>query len=913
MAGWFGVPRKAAGPALAATAVLFAVLAGHSMLETARDALFLSALPASRLPTVYLAIAGLAFAVAAANRLLTRRYSRRGTLGATLAGSAVTTAGFWFWTGGGAAAIYAFYVWTGLLATVAVVQLWLAIADEWDATLAKRAYAVIGAGGLIGATAGSAVAGALLQRLAPRDLILVAAAILFAAGIAAAALLPQSAAAPASRPRRRPVAPVADGLWSHPYLRRLLFLVTATQVAVTSADLLFKAVVAQAVAPEDLGSFFAFFYTGLNALSLLVQLLLASWLLRRMGVSRALWVLPVLLAVGALGFALSAALLPILLIKVVDGSLRHSLHRTGIELLYLPLPGPLRDRHKVTIDGVGARGGQAVASLALLGAMSLGLALTHLAIIVTAAVLLLLASVVAIKRHYVELFREQLREGSIETRAEVPELDLHSLEALITGLSSDDDRVVLSALDLLEESGRAKLVPPLILHHPSREVVVRALAVLSAAGRRDFLPLARRLLASVDPDVRTAALRALAVAGGAGEEPALREALSDPSPSVRATAIVGLVSSCCDAGGIRPELTQVLEAPEPESRVALARAIHDRPGPAFHPILRALAEVPEPAVQAEAALAVAAAPDPSFVPLFLPMLGDRRTRAEARAALVAIGRPALEQLDAALGDGGLPRRVRLHVPRTMSKFRSQAAADALCRHLERELDSAIGYKILRGLGRMVVENRRIALDPALLDRSIEAVLRRAVTLLDWRLSLQAEVGWATTAGALLVALLRESEEGCAERAFRLLGLRHPDEDFEAIYDGLRSSDRKTAASARELVEYLLEPRPRAAVLALLDRDVDGDGERLEQAAALFRPAHDSHRERLRAMMADGNEALAGLAAHHVAELGLTGATGHELGGVLEEAIGVRRGFWADAVDTAVRVLRGSKAEAPGVS
>jgi ATP:ADP antiporter, AAA family len=910
MAGWFGIPRRAAGPVAAATLVLFAILAGHSMLETARDALFLSALPASRLPTVYLAIAGLAFAVAGANRRLTRRFSRRGTLGATLVGSAVTTAAFWFWTGGGAAAIYAFYVWTGLLATVVVVQLWLAIADEWDATLAKRAFAVVGAGGLIGATAGSAAAGALLQSLAPHDLILIAAAILLCAGGASAVLLPESAAVPAARPRRRPVVARSDGLWSNPYLRRLLLLVTATQVAVTSADLLFKAVVAESVPAEDLGSFFALFYTGLNTLSLLVQVILASWLLRRLGVSRALWVLPVLLAFGSLGFALTGALVPILVMKVVDGSLRHSLHRTGIELLYLPLPARLRDRHKVSIDGAGARGGQAIAALALLGAMSLGLGLTDLALIVTGAVVLLLVAVVAIKRHYVELFREQLREGSIETRAGVPELDLHSLEALIAALSSDDDRVVLSSLDLLEESGRAKLVPPLILHHPSREVVTRALELFCASGRRDFLPLAHRLLASVDPNLRTAALRAVAVAGGAGEEPTLREALGDPSPSVRATAVIGLISSSRAEGEMSPELTEMLQAPDPESRVALARAIQDRPGARFHPILRALAEVPEPEVQAEVARAVAAAPGASFVPLLLPMLGDRRTRSEARAALVAIGRPALAALDEVLADTSRPRRMRLHTPRTISRFRSQAAADVLSKHLERELDTAIGYKILRGLGRMVVDAPRIQLDPVLLDRSLEAVLRRAITLLDWRLSLEEELGWATTAGGLLVALLREKEEGCAERAFRLLGLRQGTEDFEAIWSGLRSADRKSAASARELLEYLVEPRARAAVLALVDREIEGDAERLSRAAVLFRPDEQSHLDRLRAMMVDPSEALAGLATHHVAELGIRGEA-VELGGAVDQVVAAHRGFWTEAIENARRALR-AKAEAPGV-
>ena len=88
------------------------------------------------------------------------------------------TAGFWLWTDGGALSIYAFYVWTGLIATVAVVQIWLLVSEDLDPSLAKRAFGVIGAGSLIGATFGSAVAGVLLSFTGPRNLILVASALL---------------------------------------------------------------------------------------------------------------------------------------------------------------------------------------------------------------------------------------------------------------------------------------------------------------------------------------------------------------------------------------------------------------------------------------------------------------------------------------------------------------------------------------------------------------------------------------------------------------------------------------------------------------------------------------------------------------------------------------------------------------
>ena len=73
----------------------------------------------------------------------------------------------------------------------------------------------------------------------------------------------------------------------------------------------------------------------------------------------------------------SAVLWPLLLVfpvmglKVVDGSLRYSLHRTTLETLFVPLTRELRDRVKTFIDVIGQRGGQAIASLLIIGATML--------------------------------------------------------------------------------------------------------------------------------------------------------------------------------------------------------------------------------------------------------------------------------------------------------------------------------------------------------------------------------------------------------------------------------------------------------------------------------------------------------------------------------------------------------------
>ncbi|MEO1232841.1 MAG: hypothetical protein AAFZ18_28490, partial [Myxococcota bacterium] len=58
---------------------LFGLIAGHTMLETARDALFLSRIPADRLPIANLAVAGLSLGLARlVQRVQARLAPRRG-------------------------------------------------------------------------------------------------------------------------------------------------------------------------------------------------------------------------------------------------------------------------------------------------------------------------------------------------------------------------------------------------------------------------------------------------------------------------------------------------------------------------------------------------------------------------------------------------------------------------------------------------------------------------------------------------------------------------------------------------------------------------------------------------------------------------------------------------------------------
>src|SRR6185295_17977296 len=184
-------------------------------------------------------------------------------------------------------------------------------------------------------------------------------------------------------------------------------------------------------------------------------------------------------------------------------------------------------------------------------------------------------------------FRVALRTGTLKDSVHLPALDMGALEVLFTALNSQDDTEVLGALDLLDEEGRARLVPALILYHPSRAVVFRALNILAKSGRVDFVPIADRLIDSPDADIRAAALRARSTVRP--EAPVLQRAAEDSSPLVRATGIVGLIAGGWASDDARQIMDDLLKSSSVETQVAFARAIERQPAAAFEDVVLRLA------------------------------------------------------------------------------------------------------------------------------------------------------------------------------------------------------------------------------------------------------------------------------------------------------------------------------------
>ena len=352
----------------------------------------------------------------------------------------------------------------------------------------------------------------------------------------------------------------------------------------------------------------------------------------------------------------------------------------------------------------------------------------------------------------------------------------------------------------------------------------------------------------------------------------LEELARSECPCIRISAIAGLlVHGWLDAEVSAPALEAALEDPETHTRMALAHAIRLRYCETFRAAVLALSRDADATIRAEAIAAIRVSEDPYYTPHLVSLLDDRSIREEVRTALRERGDDALTQLERAFErTSQTPVAIAHHVPRTISSFGTRRAAEILLRHLNFADGGGVRYKILRGLATLFTDPNCRGLDEAPLLEAIQVALSRTHRLVYWHAELERahreEPARRTPTGELLAELLFDKERLALERLVRLAYLRRPDEDFQHVWSGLRSTTPKTRASSLELLAGLLEPEVSRAVIPLLDRGSHPNP--LAAAQSPLAVQHLAYPELLWVLADDASRSLRGIALYHIAELEL---------------------------------------------
>jgi AAA family ATP:ADP antiporter len=436
------------GTALLLTLNVLLLLAAYYCIKPVREALILASEGAEVKSYAAAGQALLLLGFVPAYGALADRLPRRRLLNAVTAFFIACLIVFYGLTRAGAPVAVVFFLWVGIFNLMIIAQFWSFANDLYTKDQGERLFAIVAAGGSLGALIGAALAGWLIPTVGIPQLLLVAAVLLALAAVVSNVVdsrerarhethlppLLTTAEIPAatgeyqihmiedakkltvSLPGTGPA--TRKGTFSLVFSDRYLLLIALLMLVLnwvntTGEYILGRTVSGAAEAavaagrsggltvPEFIGRFYSDYFFYVNALGLLLQLFVVSRLIKYLGVRVAVLVLPVLALTGYTVLAFAPILALVRAVKIAENATDYSINNTVRNVLFLPTTRDQKYKAKQVIDSFFVRAGDVLSAVlvyvgvTLLGFSGTGFARVNL---VLAMVWVLIA--VAIGREY---------------------------------------------------------------------------------------------------------------------------------------------------------------------------------------------------------------------------------------------------------------------------------------------------------------------------------------------------------------------------------------------------------------------------------------------------------------------------------------------------------------------------------
>jgi len=357
--------------------LLFLLLAANNLIKILRDSIFLGHHSASELPYLYILVAVCAGVIIATYTRYTVHLSLVRLILATNALIILMIVGFWFlltyidpvWSH------YAFYIWSAIVTVIAVSQLWTLANQIFSPEEGKRSFGLLAAGGTLGgAAAGFGAKWTLHLSIESNHLLWVVGGIYLTASLL---LLMTQRRLSETSPEKAVVSPneieprTAENVFARladsRYLETIAAVILVSVMVSTHIDFQLKTA-AQAIYPSKsaLAVFFSSYYGWLSVATFFAQVVLTGKTLSTLGLYPSLYLTPAVLLTGTWAMMIWPGLLAAALTRIADASLRNSIHRSSMEIIYMAVPAGVRKSIKTFLDVVVERVGDASAGFMIL-------------------------------------------------------------------------------------------------------------------------------------------------------------------------------------------------------------------------------------------------------------------------------------------------------------------------------------------------------------------------------------------------------------------------------------------------------------------------------------------------------------------------------------------------------------------
>jgi ATP/ADP translocase/HEAT repeat protein len=820
---------------------LLLVIACYVVSKTVRDSLFLTKFGALNLPYVTIGIAVVLGPIVALYIKIARRVKQRFLVSSTLLFFISNVALFWWLFPFQPEWLYpVIYIWAGIFGVIAPMQVWTLSNFVLTTREAKRLFGFIGSGGVLGGITGGFFSSWMVSLIGTENLLLSIAAFLLVCvllvnliWLTSVKSAPQTEREPSPSPEQAPsnFGQSLSLITKSRYLLLIAGIITIASIVTSLVDFQFKWVAKQSLNSKDeLTAFFGNFYGYLGLGAFLLQLFLTRRLMQNLGIGFTIFLLPVGLLLGSVVLIFFLTLWAAVMLKGPDQLFKHSVDKSTVELLYLPVPPQTKAAVKPFIDTIIWRLSDGIAGvifLLLTSVLALGVQQVGLVNIAIIGLWLMIAYLT--RRGYVDALRLAVYRQDLDPeKVSVSIQDPATIAGLLKSLDGADTRDVLYVFDFMDlVRDKRKLVSPLekFLHHEAPEVRAKVLNLLFEVGDERLAAKVKELIEDEAIEVQVEAIQFVSAHSGQDPMEMTQSFLDDPDIRIKGAAACFLVINRGDVDYYvlaREILDEMLQSGDATTRREAARMLGVIRGPsALHNKLLGLLKDPSLDVVQQAIVSAGKVQRREFVPLILNHLGHSKTRAAARETLAKYGIKILGTLRDYLIDEGTDTEIRKEIPRAISDIGSQEGVDILTHNLQ-EKDPHVRQMVIKGLNKLRVRSSELHFQKDLIRGQFLSEVKEYYDTLNLLHAYSLGGPWPASQqpnGDLLRGCLEERLETSLERLFRLLGLIYAPDDLYQAYYGLLSQNSRTKANAVELLDNLLEPGDKRWLLPIIDDEV----------------------------------------------------------------------------------------------
>jgi AAA family ATP:ADP antiporter len=253
--------------------------------------------------------------------------------------------------------VWSFYSFGDLFNTVMVALFWAFMNDLVDSDQAKRLYGIVGLGGVLGGLFGATLVRQAVEGLGRASLLAACVVPLVTVAVIAAyvdRVAHRRFGRIGHRLEARQRGVLLEGarlVTGSRYLTGIAATILLYEIVSNIVDFQLSATAQRVIEGDtERDAFFALVGQATGIVSVVVQLLVTSWVMRRYGIGVALMFLPIAILAGSVGFLAVSTLVFATMMSASDNALNYSIQQSAKEALYVPTTRDEKYKAKAFID-----------------------------------------------------------------------------------------------------------------------------------------------------------------------------------------------------------------------------------------------------------------------------------------------------------------------------------------------------------------------------------------------------------------------------------------------------------------------------------------------------------------------------------------------------------------------------------